>query len=65
MKLLVDNHTSIYWFVLQLEKLVEEIWQRESDEDRRTINETPQLWSLNGMEVDAREVNTKKNILFI
>ncbi|XP_078174761.1 protein FAR1-RELATED SEQUENCE 5-like isoform X2 [Carex rostrata] len=60
MKLLVDNHTSIYRFVLQLEKLVEGIWQRKSDEDYRTINETPQLWSLNGMEVDAREVYTKK-----
>ncbi|XP_078177442.1 protein FAR1-RELATED SEQUENCE 5-like [Carex rostrata] len=59
MKLLVDNHTSIYRFVLQLEKLVEEIWQKESDEDCRTINGTPQLWSRNNMEVDARRVYTR------
>lgn len=60
MKLLVDNHTSIYRFVLQLEKLVEGIWQRESDEDFRSMNETPQLWSTNNMEVEARQVYTRK-----
>jgi hypothetical protein len=40
-KLWVNNHTSIYHFVLQVEKIIEGIWQRESDEDFKTMNEIP------------------------
>jgi SWIM zinc finger len=56
---LVDNHTSIYKFVIQLEKTVERIWQKESDEDFRSLNETPRLYSRNNIEVEARRIYTR------
>ncbi|XP_078177445.1 protein FAR1-RELATED SEQUENCE 5-like, partial [Carex rostrata] len=59
-KLLVNNHKSVYQFVLQIEKLIEGIWQRESDEDIKNINEVPQLWSRYKMEVKARQVYTRQ-----
>ncbi|XP_078152790.1 protein FAR1-RELATED SEQUENCE 5-like isoform X2 [Carex rostrata] len=59
-KLLVDNHKSVYQFVLQIEKMIESIWQRESDEDLKCINEMPHLWSKYKMEFKARQVYTRK-----
>lgn len=59
-KLLVDNHKSVYQFVLQIEKIIESIWQRESDEDLKCINEMPHLWSKYKMEFKARQVYTRK-----
>ncbi|XP_078150381.1 protein FAR1-RELATED SEQUENCE 5-like [Carex rostrata] len=62
-KLLVNNHKSIYQFVLQIEKLIEGIWQKESDEDIKTINEVQQLWSRYKIEVKARQVYTRQIFL--
>jgi MULE transposase domain len=42
-KIWVNNHTSIYQFVKQIEKMIEGIWQRESDEDLKYVNETPKV----------------------
>jgi hypothetical protein len=39
--------------------MIEGIWHRESDEDLKTMNETPQLSSLYHMEVEARQVYTR------
>jgi MULE transposase domain/SWIM zinc finger len=60
MKLMVDNYTYIYQFAVQLDKLIVGIWQNESDEDFRTINEVPKLWSHHNIEVGARRVYTRK-----
>jgi hypothetical protein len=45
LKLWMDNYKSIYQFVMQIEKLIKDIWQRESDEDLKIINETPHTYS--------------------
>ncbi|KAJ4773395.1 FAR1-related sequence 5 [Rhynchospora pubera] len=60
LKLWVNSHTSIYKFVLKIEGMIETIWQHEVDEDIKSINETPSLWSRYQLEFDAREVYTRK-----
>lgn len=44
-KIWVKNHTSIYQFVMRIEKMIEGIWQRESDEDFKSVNEKPQSFT--------------------
>ncbi|KAJ4801230.1 Protein FAR1-RELATED SEQUENCE 5 [Rhynchospora pubera] len=58
-KMGMTSHTSIYKFVLKFDAMVESIWQREGDEDLKSMNESPQLWSLYQLEVDARQVYTR------
>jgi hypothetical protein len=41
--------------------MVENIYERESDEDIITINETPQLWSCDPIKTEARKVYTRNN----
>jgi SWIM zinc finger len=59
LKLWVDNHKSIYQFVMQIEKLIEGIWQRESDEDLKTMNETPHTYSYYQFENEACQIYTR------
>uniref|UniRef100_J3KXX0 SWIM-type domain-containing protein n=1 Tax=Oryza brachyantha TaxID=4533 RepID=J3KXX0_ORYBR len=59
LKLWVDSHKSIYQFVKQIEKLTDGIWQRESDEDLKSMNEQPHLYSPYQMEIEARMVYTR------
>jgi SWIM zinc finger len=58
-KIWVNNHTSIYQFVKRIEKMIEGIWQRESDEDLKSVNEIPKCLTPYKMEVQACEVYTK------
>jgi hypothetical protein len=44
--------------------MIEGICQRDSDDDNKTINEIPHLWSPYQIEVEAREVYTR-NIFLI
>ncbi|KAJ1685197.1 hypothetical protein LUZ63_016587 [Rhynchospora breviuscula] len=59
-KMWVTTHTSIYTFVCRIDNIIESIWQREGDEDMRTMNEDPPLWSKFPLELDARRVYTRK-----
>jgi SWIM zinc finger len=59
LKLWVDNHKSIYQFVMQIEKMIESIWQKESDEDLRCMNETPHTYSYYQLENEACQVYTR------
>lgn len=59
MKIWMSCDTSIYRFVVQFDKLLEGIYERESDEDIRTMNETPIMWSCDPIEVEARNVYTR------
>jgi hypothetical protein len=63
LKLWVDNHKSIYQFVMQIDKLIEGIWHREVEDDIKNINEIPQLWSHYQIEVEARQVYTRNIFL--
>jgi SWIM zinc finger len=60
-KIWVGSHSSLYRFALQFDKMVENIYERESDEDIITINETPQLWSCDRIKTEARKVYTRNN----
>lgn len=59
LELWMSSNTSIYQFVRKIESMVESIWQRENDEDIKTTNETPNLWSWYQIEIDARRKYTK------
>ncbi|KAJ4745261.1 Protein FAR1-RELATED SEQUENCE 5 [Rhynchospora pubera] len=59
-KMWVTTHTSIYKFVCRIDNIIENICQREGDEDMRTMNEDPPLWSKFPLELDARRVYTRK-----
>ncbi|KAJ4793515.1 Protein FAR1-RELATED SEQUENCE 5 [Rhynchospora pubera] len=59
-KMWVTTHTSIYKFVCKIDNIIENIWQREGDEDMRTMNEEPALWSKFTLEFHARQVYTRK-----
>ncbi|KAJ4807329.1 Protein FAR1-RELATED SEQUENCE 5 [Rhynchospora pubera] len=59
-KMWVTTHTSIYKFVCKIDNIIENIWQREGDEDMRTMNEEPALWSKFPLEFHARQVYTRK-----
>ncbi|XP_078165536.1 protein FAR1-RELATED SEQUENCE 5-like [Carex rostrata] len=54
------SHTSIYKFALQFTKMVESIFAKEDEEDFRSCNKQPQLWSFDPIEVEARRVYTRK-----
>jgi hypothetical protein len=45
LKLWVSNHITIHQLVLHSDRIVRGIWQRDSDDDLRTMNETPQMYS--------------------
>ncbi|KAJ1698109.1 hypothetical protein LUZ63_006621 [Rhynchospora breviuscula] len=60
LKIWINNHSSMYKVVLQVEKRVEGIWAQESDEDITTMKAVPKLSSLYLIEKDAYEVYTKK-----
>jgi MULE transposase domain/FAR1 DNA-binding domain/SWIM zinc finger len=61
LKLWLHSHTSIYQFVMKIENVIEGIWHRESDEDIKTMNETPRLWSKYHIEHEALEVYTRNS----
>ncbi|XP_078170914.1 protein FAR1-RELATED SEQUENCE 9-like [Carex rostrata] len=61
LKLWVNSHTSIYQFVIHIENMVEGIWHKESDEDIKTMNEVPRLWSKYQIEQEAHQVYTRSN----
>jgi MULE transposase domain/SWIM zinc finger len=61
LKLWLDNHTSIFRFVQKVENMIDEIWHKESDEDIKTMNETPRLWSKAQIEQEARQIYTRVN----
>jgi hypothetical protein len=53
LKLWLNSNTSIYQFVIRIENMIEGIWNKESDEDIKTMNETRCLWSCYQIEHDA------------
>jgi hypothetical protein len=44
---------------LQVEKIIQGIWQKESDEDLKTLNEMPHLATHYHIEYEARQVYTR------
>jgi MULE transposase domain/SWIM zinc finger len=60
LKLWLNSHTSIYQFVMKIENVIEGIRHRESDDDIKTMNETPRLWSNYQIEHEALQVYTRK-----
>jgi SWIM zinc finger len=58
-KIWMGSNTSLYDFAVKFEKMVEGTYERESDEDIRTMNENPQLWSCDPIEAEARKVYTR------
>ncbi|KAJ3702630.1 hypothetical protein LUZ61_006335 [Rhynchospora tenuis] len=58
-KMWVNAHTSIYKFVMKIDSMIETIWQSEDDEDLKTMDKVPTLWSMYEFEKDAREVYTR------
>jgi hypothetical protein len=59
LKLWLNSHTFIYQFVKKIKNMMEGIWHRESDEDIKTMNETPSLWSFNWIEHEALQIYTR------
>lgn len=58
MKIWMSCDTSIYRFFVQFDKLLEGAKrERLSDEDIRTMNETPIMWSCDPIESEARNVS--------
>ncbi|KAJ1685706.1 hypothetical protein LUZ63_019481 [Rhynchospora breviuscula] len=55
----VKAHTSIFQFVKRTENMIESIYQRESDEDLRSINEIPHIKTRYVIEVEGRRVYTR------
>ncbi|KAJ1688549.1 hypothetical protein LUZ63_019939 [Rhynchospora breviuscula] len=51
---------NLYALVKGIDNIIENIWQREGDEDMRTMNEEASLWSKFPLELDARQVYTRK-----
>ncbi|KAJ1695920.1 hypothetical protein LUZ63_012618 [Rhynchospora breviuscula] len=60
LKIWTDNHHSMYKLALHVEKIVEGIWARESDEDIATMKKVPKFLTLYLMEKDASQVYTAK-----
>ncbi|KAJ4809530.1 Protein FAR1-RELATED SEQUENCE 5 [Rhynchospora pubera] len=58
-KMWVNAHTSIYKFVLKFDAMIETIWQNEDDEDLKTMDKVPNLWSMYEFEKDARAFYTR------
>ncbi|KAJ4790089.1 Protein FAR1-RELATED SEQUENCE 5 [Rhynchospora pubera] len=55
----VKCNTSIFQFVKRIENMIESIYQRESDEDLRSINEIPHIKTRYVIEVEGRRVYTR------
>ncbi|KAJ4808279.1 Protein FAR1-RELATED SEQUENCE 5 [Rhynchospora pubera] len=60
LKMWMTAHTSIYKFVMRIDNMVESIWQREGDEDNKTMDQIPHLWSRYPLEAHARQIYTRK-----
>ncbi|KAJ4810197.1 FAR1-related sequence 5 [Rhynchospora pubera] len=60
LKLWTNDHSSMYQFVLQVEKTVGGIWANESDEDIANMKAVPELSSFHLIEKDAHQVYTSK-----
>ncbi|KAJ3708485.1 hypothetical protein LUZ61_012190 [Rhynchospora tenuis] len=60
LKLWTNNYSSMYQFVLQVEKIVEGVWANESDEDMANMKAVPELSSFHLIEKDAHQVYTSK-----
>ncbi|KAJ1691397.1 hypothetical protein LUZ63_015552 [Rhynchospora breviuscula] len=60
LKIWTNNHQSMYKLALHIEKIVEGIWARESDEDITTMKKVSKLSTLYLMEKDASQVYTAK-----
>ncbi|XP_078166558.1 protein FAR1-RELATED SEQUENCE 5-like isoform X2 [Carex rostrata] len=58
-KIWFGANTSLYDFATRFQKMVERVYERESDEDFRTMNEIPPLLSGDAVEVEARKVYTR------
>lgn len=58
-KIWMGCNTSLYDFATRFEKMVEGIYERESDEDIRSMNELVQLWSNHPIEHKARQEYTR------
>ncbi|XP_078158070.1 protein FAR1-RELATED SEQUENCE 5-like [Carex rostrata] len=58
-KIWMDSNTSLYDFATKFEKMVQGVYERESDEDIRTLNEIPQLSTTDPIEAEARRVYTR------
>lgn len=60
LKLWTNNHSCILEVVKHMEKMINGIWQRESDEDIACLNVVPNLSSLHRIEKDASQCYTTK-----
>ncbi|KAJ4799444.1 FAR1-related sequence 5 [Rhynchospora pubera] len=60
LKIWTNNHKSMYQLVLNVEKIVDNIWEKESDEDIASMNVVPKLTSFHRIEKDASQVYTRK-----
>ncbi|OAY69605.1 Protein FAR1-RELATED SEQUENCE 5, partial [Ananas comosus] len=59
-KMFMDCHTSIYKFVIQFEKIVSSRYDKEDEEDFRSKDSEPSLWSFSPIEKQARDICTRK-----
>ena len=57
-KIWLGSNTSLYDFATRFQKMVEGVYERESDEDFRTMNEIQPLLSGDAVEVEARQIYT-------
>jgi hypothetical protein len=57
-KIWMGSNTSLYNFAKKFEKMTEAIYERESDEDIRSIKKTPKIWSCDPIEAEARRLYT-------
>ncbi|KAJ3691223.1 hypothetical protein LUZ61_020387 [Rhynchospora tenuis] len=58
LKIWTTNHSSMYQLVKHVEKILENGWEKESDEDIACMNAVPNLSSLYRIEKDASKVYT-------
>ncbi|KAJ3708351.1 hypothetical protein LUZ61_012056 [Rhynchospora tenuis] len=56
----LSAHSSIYKFVMKIDGMIESIWQSEGDEDVKSIDKNPLLWSKYELEAHACEVYTNR-----
>ncbi|KAJ1699899.1 hypothetical protein LUZ63_008411 [Rhynchospora breviuscula] len=60
LKIWTNNHKSMYQLVLSVEKIVDNIWEKENDEDITSMNAVPKLSIFYQIEKDASQVYTRK-----
>jgi SWIM zinc finger len=58
-KIWMGSNTSLYNFAKKFEKMTEAIYERESDEDIRSMNETSKIWSCDPIETEAQRLYTR------